>query len=69
MTEPEFAFGCFCLWTNVDCGFRKKWLPEWWNGRHDRFKICCFAACRFESGLGYQHFNYPIGFALAFNSC
>ncbi len=29
-------------------------MPEWWNGRHDRFKICCFAACRFESGLGYH---------------
>ena len=28
--------------------------PEWWNGRHDGFKIRCRKACGFKSHLGYQ---------------
>ena len=24
-------------------------MPEWWNGRHDRLKICCEQSCKSSS--------------------
>ena len=35
-------------------------LLIWWNGRHDRFRIYCLTACRFDSCYQHWQTKWPV---------
>ena len=43
---------------NANKSARRSPVPQWWNGRRGRLKICCRKACWFKSGL---HHRAPTG--------